>query len=74
MLVAETTSVLVVSWGFQEVDATLIDAMLDTYVERVQVGRRAARSHPVLPRRGSVVIRGQGRSPCDGQRALVSRP
>jgi hypothetical protein len=34
MIVAETTSVLGVSWGFQEVDATL-----DTYVERVQVGR-----------------------------------
>jgi hypothetical protein len=30
---------LVVSWGFQEVDATLIDATLATYVERIQVGR-----------------------------------
>jgi hypothetical protein len=29
----------VVSWGFQEVDAALVDATLDTYVERVQVGR-----------------------------------
>jgi DNA/RNA-binding domain of Phe-tRNA-synthetase-like protein len=38
-IVAETTNLLVVSWGFQEVDAALVDATLDTYVERVQVGR-----------------------------------
>jgi DNA/RNA-binding domain of Phe-tRNA-synthetase-like protein len=38
-IVADTTDLLVVSWGFLEVDATLIDATLDEYVERVQVGR-----------------------------------
>jgi DNA/RNA-binding domain of Phe-tRNA-synthetase-like protein len=38
-IVADTTDLLVVSWGFQEVDAALINATLDTYVERVQVGR-----------------------------------
>jgi DNA/RNA-binding domain of Phe-tRNA-synthetase-like protein len=39
MIAAGTTSVLAVSWGFQEVDAALINATLDTYVERVQVSR-----------------------------------
>jgi DNA/RNA-binding domain of Phe-tRNA-synthetase-like protein len=38
-IVADTTDLLVVSWGFLEVDAPLIDATLDEYVERVQVGR-----------------------------------
>ena len=38
-IVADTTDLLVVSWGFLEVDATLINATLDEYVERVQVGR-----------------------------------
>jgi DNA/RNA-binding domain of Phe-tRNA-synthetase-like protein len=38
-IVAETTDLLVVSWGFQEVDTALIDATLDTYIERVRVGR-----------------------------------
>jgi DNA/RNA-binding domain of Phe-tRNA-synthetase-like protein len=38
-IVAETTSLLVVSWGFEEVDAALVDATLDTYVERVQARR-----------------------------------
>lgn len=38
-IVADTTDLLVVSWGFLEVAATLIDATLDEYVERVQVGR-----------------------------------
>lgn len=36
MIVPTTTGVLAVSWGFQGVAATLVDAALDEYVERVQ--------------------------------------
>ena len=38
-IVAEATNLPVLSWGFQEVDAALIDATPDEYVQRVQVGR-----------------------------------